>query len=106
VIDATPSCDALPGGPGGQPTTNPQCAASQAPGGGDDLNANFTFPAQDIITRQRFVGGFKLKLSVLFMAAQVEFSPGGSSRDGSRVDGAVDRSGSQQTYSLAAGFDF
>ncbi len=106
VIDATPACDALPGGPGGPATTNPQCAASQAPGGGDDLNANFTFPAQDIITRQRFIGGFKLKLSVLFVAAQVDYSPGGSSRDGSRLDGAVDRSGSQQTYSLAAGFDF
>jgi len=106
VIDATPSCDALPGGPGGTTTTDPQCLASQAPGGGDDLNANFTFPAQDVITRQRFFGGFKLKLSVLFMAAQVEFAPAGSSRDGSRTDGAVDRSGPQQTYSLAAGFDF
>jgi len=52
------------------------------------------------------VGGFKLKLSVLFMVAQVDFSPGGSSRDGSQMNGAVDRSGSQQTYSLAAGFDF
>ena len=103
VIDATPACDPLPGG---GTSTNPECAASQVPGGGDDLNANFTFPAQDIITRQRFVGGFKLKLSVLFMAAQVDFSPGGSSRDGSRSDGAVDRSGSQQTYSLSAGFDF
>jgi hypothetical protein len=106
VIDATPACDALPGGPGGPATTNPQCAASQAPGGGDDLNANFTFPAQDVITRQRFIGGFKLKLSVLFMAAQVDFAPGGSSRDGSKIDGAVDHSGSQQTYSLSAGFDF
>src|SRR4029078_2814961 len=42
VIDGTPGCDAF-ASPGGPPST-PQCAASQAPGGGDDLNANFTFP--------------------------------------------------------------
>ena len=73
---------------------------------GDDLNANFTFPKQDIITRQRFFGGFKLKLSVVFVAAQVEIALAGSSRDGSQAMGAVDRSGVQQTYSLSAGFDF
>ena len=81
------------------------CATSQA-SGGDDLNANFTFPKQDIITRQRFFGGFKLKLSVVFVAAQVEIALAGSSRDGSQAMGAVDRSGVQQTYSLSAGFDF
>ena len=45
-------------------------------GRGTTLNANFTFPAQDAITRQRWFGGFKLKLSVLFLAAQVEYRPG------------------------------
>ena len=59
----------------------PTCAASQTAAPGDDLNANFTFPEQDVITRQRWFGGFKLKLSVLFMAAQVEFVPAGTSRD-------------------------
>jgi hypothetical protein len=103
VIDATPGCDAY-ASPGGPPT-NPQCAASQA-GRGDDLNANFTFPKQDVITRQRFFGGFKLKLSVVFVAAQLEVVLAGSSRDGSQAVGAVDRSGGQQTYSLSAGFDF
>jgi hypothetical protein len=103
VIDATPNCDpfAAPGGPA--PT--PQCAASQA-GNGDDLNANFTFPEEDVITRQRFFGGFKLKLSVLFLTAQAEFALAGSSRDNSQAGGVADRSGAQQTYSLAAGFDF
>jgi hypothetical protein len=110
VIDATPACDAF-GTPGGPPTTNPQCAASQmgpggTPGTGDDLNANFTFPKQDVITRQRIFGGFKLKLSVVFVSAQFEFVPAGNSRDGSRQNGAVDHSGAQQTYSLAGGFDF
>ena len=103
VIDATPSCDAF-AAPGGPPP-NAQCAASQA-GSGDDLNANFTFPEQDVITRHRFFGGFKLKLAVLFLAAQVEVAVAGSSRDGSQAIGAVDRSATQQTYSLSAGFDF
>src|SRR5262245_1180920 len=99
VIDATPACDAL-AAPGGPPSTNPQCLASQTPGSPayqDDLNANFTFPKQDIITRQRFFGGFKLKLSAVFVAAQLEIVPGGSSRDNSRANGATDRSGTQQT---------
>jgi hypothetical protein len=104
VIDATPGCDAF-ASPGGPPP-NATCAASQAPGGGDDLNANFTFPKQDIITRQRFFGGFKLKLSVVFVAAQVEFALAGTSRDTSQAMGAADRSSTQQTYSLSAGFDF
>jgi hypothetical protein len=102
VIDATPNCDAF-AAPGGPPP-NAQCAASQA-GGGDDLNANFTFPEQDVITRHRFFGGFKLKLAVLFVAAQAEFALAGSSRDGSQAVGAADRSAAQQTYSLSAGFD-
>lgn len=103
VIDATPTCDAF-GSPGGQPSS-PQCTASQA-GAGDDLNANFTFPSQDIITRQRVFGGFKLKLYVLFVAAQAEFALAGSSVDNSQPNGAKDRAGTQQTYSLSAGFDF
>ena len=46
------------------------------------------------------------RLSVVFVAAQVEIALAGSSRDGSQAMGAVDRSGVQQTYSLSAGFDF
>jgi hypothetical protein len=104
VIDATPRCDAY-APPGGPQSSNPQCAASQA-GAGDDLNANFTFPSQDIITRQRVFGGFKLKLYVMFVAAQVEYVLAGTSTDSSQPDGAKDRAGKQQTYSLSAGFDF
>jgi hypothetical protein len=103
VIDATPACDAYMD-PGGQPPNAP-CAASQA-GAGDDLNANFTFPSQDIITRQRFFAGFKLKLYVLFVAAQAEVVLAGTSTDNSQPNGARDHSGVQQTYSLSAGFDF
>jgi hypothetical protein len=103
VIDGTPHCDAF-ANPGG-PEPNVQCAASQA-GSGDDLNANFTFPKQDIITRQRFFGGFKLKLSVVFVAAQFDVALAGTSRDNSQDMGPKDNSGVQQTYSLSAGFDF
>ena len=103
VIDATPNCDAFASP--GDLTPNPQCAASQA-GAGDDMNANFQFPEQDVITRQRFFAGFKLKMSVLFLAAQVEFALAGSSRDSMQTARAADRSATQQTYSLSAGFDF
>ena len=104
VIDATPALRRVRRRPGG-PAPNAQCAPRR-PGGGDDLNANFTFPEQDVITRQRFFGGFKLKLSVLFLAAQVEFALG-RHQPGQLADrGAADRSGTQQTYSLSAGFDF
>ena len=103
VIDATPNCDAF-ASPGG-PAPNMNCANSQM-GAGDDLNANFTFPKQDIITRQRFFAGFKLKLSVLFVVAQAELAIAGTSRDTMSTTGAADRSGSQQTYSLSSGFDF
>jgi hypothetical protein len=107
VIDATPNCDAF-ASPGGTPP-NASCAVSQNPMSPDfqnDLNANFTFPKQDIITRQRFFAGFKLKLSVLFVAAQAELARAGTSRDSSSMAAAADRSGTQQTYSLSAGFDF
>ena len=106
VIDATPGCDAF-ASPGGPPPT-PQCAASQTPGPDyqNDLNANFKFPKQDIITRQRFFGGLKLKLSVVFVAAQVEVAIAGSSRDSAQDIGASDRSATQEKYSLSAGFDF
>jgi hypothetical protein len=113
VIDATPACDAFMA-PG---TTSPEpCASSQDPTNTalyqNDLNANFTFQKQDVITRQRFFAGFKLRLSVVFVAAQVDIGLAGSSRSartdsaGNPLPPAVDRSGTQQTYSLSAGFDF
>ena len=102
VIDATPNCDAFASP--GDPTPSPQCLASQA--AGTDEKANIQFPEQDVITRQRFFAGFKLKMSVLFLAAQAEFALAGSSRDSMQTARAADRSAAQQTYSLSAGFDF
>jgi hypothetical protein len=104
VIDATPTCDAYASQ--ATPTTSdaPSGCTAASNGTWDDLNANFTFPKQDAIMRQRWFGGFKLRLSVLFMAAQLEIVPAGTSRD--NKSGAADRSNTQQTYSLSAGFDF
>jgi hypothetical protein len=105
VIDFTPGCDAyalrnLPMG-----TVVPTCPGMRA-GTNDDLNANFTFPRQDVITRQRFSGGFKLKLAVLFFAAAYEIIPAGRSHDETQPVGARDDSQKQQSFALSAGFDF
>jgi hypothetical protein len=110
VIDSTPTCDAY---------AQKQLAAtdptpSGCPAGGNglwtDLANNFTFPSQDIITRYRWFGGFKLKLSVVFLAAELDIVQHGTSRDSShdtaQQAGASDQSGTQETFSLAAGFDF
>jgi len=105
VIDATPSCDAYAvsqAAPGGPPPSA-YCAPSQN-GTFDDLNANFTFANQDLITRQRWFGGIKLKLSALFLAGEYNLFPAGTSHD--EGTGARDASGRQQSFSLSAGFDF
>jgi hypothetical protein len=107
VIDATPKCDAyaLQNPPAGAMAPS-GCPAMQAGKNWDDLNANFTFPRQDVITRQRFSGGFKLKLAVLFFAAAYEIIPAGRSHDETQPVGARDDSQKQQSFALSAGFDF
>jgi hypothetical protein len=110
VIDATPACDAyaIRSAPAGMlPPNDPltRCAASQG-GTWNDLDANFTFPQQDVITRQRWSLGFKLKLAVLFMVGELDIIPAGSSHDEQQPEAARDRSGTQQSYHLSAGFDF
>jgi len=104
VLDATPTCDAY------QQRGTP--AGSYAPGGcvmadngtWNDLGANFTFPSQDVIVRYRWSLGMKLKLSVLFLTAELEYIQHGTTHD-SHAD-AADVSGSQTGVSLSAGFDF
>jgi hypothetical protein len=100
VIDATPTCDAY-AQHAGSPTSG--CNAADN-GTWNDLGANFTFPAQDIIIRYRWSVGVKVKLSVLFLAAELEYTQHGSTHD-SHAD-AADVSGSQTGGSLSAGFDF
>jgi hypothetical protein len=104
VIDATPNCDAYASHAADATAAAPSGCTAASNGTWDDLNANFTFPKQDAIMRQRWFGGFKLRLSVLFVAAQLEIVPAGTSRDDK--SGAADRSNTQQTYSLSGGFDF
>jgi hypothetical protein len=106
VIDATPTCDATVVQAASPSTTLGADCNPADRGTWKDLNANFTFPNQDVIMRQRWFGGFKLKLSVLFLAAQVEYVPAGSSSDDEQPERATDRSGAQETYSLSGGFDF
>ena len=48
----------------------------------------------------------KVKLAVLFLTAQIDVAPAGSSHDSKEPQGAADRSGTQETYSLSGGFDF
>jgi len=102
VIDATPRCDAFALE---HASTPPSAYCGQA-GNGNDSFADFTFPHQDLITRQRFFAGFKLKLSVLFLTAEFDLIPVGRSRDDSQMNGARDESGQQQSFSLSTGFDF
>jgi len=110
VIDATPACDAYAlrntaAGTLPDPKESTRCAAAQG-GSWNDLQANFTFPQQDVITRQRWTLGFKLKLAVLFMVGELDIIPSGSSHDQQQPEAARDMSGTQQSYSFSAGFDF
>jgi hypothetical protein len=106
-LDATPACDAFEvrnAAPTDAPP-GPQCRASQN-GTWNDQNANFTFPQQDVITRQRWSGGLKMKLAVMFLVAEYAIIPGGSSHDENQPAQARDLSGSQQSFGLSAGLDF
>jgi hypothetical protein len=104
VIDATPTCDAY-----AQHSTP---AGGSTPGGclpvnnatWNDLGANFTFPSESVITRYRWFGGFKLKLSVVFVDAELDVTQHGSSSD-SNGD-VTDGSGTQLSFSLSTGLDF
>jgi hypothetical protein len=106
VIDATPSCDAYEVKQATDKSpVNIHCAAAQN-GTWNDTYANFTCPQQDVITRYRWSGGFKLKLSVLFLVGEFDFVQAGRSQDGKQPEASRDGSGSQQSFSLSAGFDF
>jgi hypothetical protein len=106
VINGTPACDAI------DHAHNPTTATSgcpAVPAGGNafnDLQANFTFPQQSVITRQRWSLGFKLKMSVLFLVGEFDLSPAGHTNDQNQPEAARDTSGTQQSFALSAGFDF
>jgi hypothetical protein len=101
-VDFTPSCATPSGSPGD--TTGGGCAGGQA-GAGNDLKANYAFPAEDAITRFRIFGGAKLKFGILSVIAQYELYLAGNSRD-DNVTPAVDHSSRQSALSLSAGLDF
>ena len=107
VIDATPGCDAFllhQTSPGGMVPVG--CTGEPA-GTWADLNANFTFSQQDIITRNQFYGGVKLKLAMLFVVGQFAIAPAGHSHDErTATNPAHDVSATQRSVSVSAGFDF
>jgi hypothetical protein len=106
VIDATPRCDAVD--LGNNPTA-PKTGCPPVPAGANkfnDLEANFTFPQQSVITRQRWSVGFKLKMSVLFLVGEFDLAPAGHTNDQNQPEAARDTSGTQQSFALSAGFDF
>lgn len=105
VIDGTPTCDAY-----AQHLVTPGMGLTPAgclpanDGTWNDLANNFTFKAQDIITRYRWYAGFKLKLSVVFVTAEFDLIQAGTSHDGNAD--IVDGSGTQESFALSAGLDF
>lgn len=102
VLDATPWCDALTPRASSDPAT--RCSA--VPGG--DLNANFTFRDQNVITRQRIFLGAKLKFYVAALTLEYAyFMSGGSSDPGQPGASAVaDQASGQSSLSLALSAQF
>jgi len=103
VIDATPGCDAYAFQ---HSTAAPSPTCGGPAGTPNDYLADFTFPRQDLITRQRIFAGFKLKLGVVFMAAEYDLVPAGRSRDETQAQGTIDGSQRQQSFSFSTGLDF
>lgn len=103
VVDATPTCDAYAQHAGINGPLTAGCNPADN-GTWNDLGANFTFASQNVITRYRWSLGAKLKLSVLFLTAELDYVQAGTSHDSS--SDASDASGSQQSFSLSGGFDF
>ena len=105
VLDATPSCDAHQVRTAMGQSLGEFCADAQR-GTDNDLRANFVFPRQSAIRRQRLSAGAKVKFATVFLTAQYEFLPAGRSRDRRKTNGARDASGTQHGFALSAGFDY
>jgi hypothetical protein len=100
VLDATPWCDAF------RPdnSANDPMHFCPMPGNPTDLNANFVFPEQPSIMRQRVFVGAKLKVYVFALTAEWDYTPAGTSTaEGGTVR---DRSGDQQTVAFSAALDY
>ena len=107
LLDATPSCDAFCTRTAAARTGAWATTAPRPSGGRTTITlANFTFPTQSPIRRQRLSGGMKVKFATVFLHRRVRPFPAGRTRDGSKANGARDDSGRQQAVSLSAGFDY
>jgi hypothetical protein len=105
VLDATPWCDAF------HPTAGDAMHPCPAmPGNATDLNANFVFPEQSAVIRQRVFAGVKLKFHVVALVAEWEYSPSGDSCDTRDPKAAAcvvrDAAGAQTTVAVAAALDY
>ncbi|HJZ88046.1 MAG TPA: hypothetical protein VKN99_22890 [Polyangia bacterium] len=101
VLDATPYCDAFHPTTMGTDPMHP-CVAT-------DLNANFVFPEQSNITRQRIFFGAKLKFYVVALIGEYEYVPRGGSVDKNATDptqAAQDRSIDQSAVAISAALDY
>lgn len=105
TVDLTPGCDAHQTSAADGAPLGAGCAPAQR-GTANDFLADFAFPDQSTIIRQRFFAGLKVKFAALFFVAQYELFPAGRSRDDRRTNGARDTSRKQDGVSLSGGFDF
>ena len=113
VLDATPGCDAVAlqqarrSDAAALAMLPAACPAAQAETWGD-LGANFTFPRQDVITRNRVYAGAKVRLATFFLVGQAALTPAGKSIDARSASGtpARDGSGAQTSVSGSVGLDF
>jgi hypothetical protein len=71
-----------------------------------DRGATFRFPHQDLIFRSRWFGGAKMKLWKLFVATEVALTTAGGSDSNTATGRADDRSATQKSVTISAGFDF
>jgi len=73
---------------------------------GSATTTKFRFPDQDLILRNRWFAGAKVRLWKLFLCAEFALAPAGHSSDGSASSGmASDGSQSQKSVGISAGFD-
>jgi hypothetical protein len=92
VIDATPGVDAYMQGTGTPPDNS-------------DLKANFVFPNQSTITRQRLFLGLKAQYYKLAVLAEAQFILAGKSTSGN-ITVIPDNARSQQSYIVSLALDF
>jgi hypothetical protein len=103
ALDASPWCDAFKPSSVPGDTTHPCPSANNQ----TDLNANFAFPTQSVITRQRVFVGAKLKFYLVALTAEWESTFASGSVDQNDLATLIaDQAQRQTTFALSASLDF